>query len=291
MAVISVLIPTRKRGEVLEKSIRSLVDNAANPSRIEIILGIDSDDPATREAIQNNIAPFLQEQSVECRANVFEPLGFANLHQYINTLANSSKGDWLFIWNDDAIMETKDWDNVVDQYDGQFKVLAPQDNHGNHPYAIFPIVPKDWYRLNEHVSQHHANDAWVSHIAYMLDIFQRVDINVLHDRADITGNNDDSVFKNRQSLEGSPDSAGDFGHPDLQQQRVKMTYKIAWFLDRIGQKSDWWQAVLEGKQDPFAKMIYPGGEGIAPPTPHSKPQPAGEATQKVRVDDSTTISL
>ena len=162
-------------------------------------------------------------------------------------------------WNDDGLMKTKNWDNVITEYDGQFKLLAPKDNHEGHPYAIFPIVPIDWFRLMDHLSLNAQNDAWLSHIAYMLDIFERIDIEFIHDRADITGNNDDDTFKNRKYMEGNPSDPNDFGHPDMQQQRVRSAYKIAWFLDVIGQHSDWWDNVVAGNQDPFEKMIWQQG--------------------------------
>ena len=68
-----------------------------------------------------------------------------------------------------------------------------------------------------HLSQNAQNDAWLSHIAYMLDIFERVDFEFIHDRADITGNNNDETFQNRKYMEGNPNDPKDFGHADMQQ--------------------------------------------------------------------------
>ena len=255
--LITVLLPTRGRTELLFKSLKSLFDKAANSKRIELILGIDEDDTDVKAYIEKEIAPWLKAEQIECRANVFKPLGYENLHTYVNTLAQSAQGDWLFFWNDDALMETQDWDNIIDQYNGQFKLLGPKDNHNGHPYAILPIVPRDWFRLMDHLSMNAQNDAWLSHIAYMLDIFERIDVEIVHDRADITGNNDDETFKNRKYMEGNPEDPADFGHIEMQQARVKSAYKIAWFLEKIGQKSEWWDKVVAGEQDPFEKMIWP----------------------------------
>ncbi len=257
--IISILLPSRGRREVLKESILTLIENASNPKRLELLLGLDADDEGVQEYIKDNIAPILKEHQVECRANIFEPLGYENLHTYVNTLASNANGKWLMFWNDDGLMKTKNWDNVITEYDGQFKLLAPKDNHEGHPYAIFPIVPIDWFRLMDHLSLNAQNDAWLSHIAYMLDIFERIDIEFIHDRADITGNNDDDTFKNRKYMEGNPSDPNDFGHPDMQQQRVRSAYKIAWFLDIIGQHSDWWDNVVAGNQDPFEKMIWQQG--------------------------------
>ena len=258
--IITLLLPTRGRTDVLKKSLESLVSKASHTKRIEIILGLDDDDNKVKKYIEDEIAPYLRENKIECRANIFQPLGYENLHTYVNTLAQSATGEWLFFWNDDALMLTEGWDEVITSYNGQFKLLGPKDNHNGHPYAILPIVPKDWFRLMDHLSQNAQNDAWLSHIAYMLDIFERIDVEILHDRADLTGNNDDETFKNRKYMEGNPDDPRDFGHPDMQNQRVRSAYKIAWFLERIGQKSQWWEDVKAGIQDPFAKMQW--GEDV-----------------------------
>ena len=256
-SIISVLLPTRGRREVLKSSLESLISKATDPENVELLLGIDDDDEGAREYIEQEIAPMLREYRVECRANIFKPLGYENLHVYVNTLAGNASGDWLFFWNDDGIMVTDGWDDVIRSYTGQFKLLAPRDNHDGHPYAIFPIVPRDWFTLVDHLSQNAQNDAWLSHIAYMLDIFERIDVEFIHDRADITGNNDDPTFQNRKYMEGNPDDPRDFGHPTMQQARVATAYKIAWFLKKMGKDTSWWDNVVIGKQNPFEKMIFP----------------------------------
>ena len=278
--VISILLPTRGRTDVLFNSIKSLVETASDHKRIELLLGIDDDDVDVRKFIEETIAPYLREKTIECRANVFQPLGYENLHTYVNTLAQSATGDWFFFWNDDALMLTEGWDSVIEGYTGQFKLLGPKDNHNGHPYAILPVVPRDWFRLMDHLSMNAQNDAWLSHIAYMLDIFERIDVEILHDRADLTGNNDDDTFRNRKYMEGNPEDPRDFGHTDMQNARVKTAYKIAWFLEKIGQKSEWWENVQLGKQDPFEKMKW--AEGV---------KGAGQLNAVKKVDDDVVLTL
>jgi hypothetical protein len=257
---ISVILPTRGRTEVLKKSIMTLVDNAKDPQSFEILLGLDEDDNKIIDYIKSDIAPILQTQKIETRANIFKPLGYENLHTYVNTLAGNANGDWIFFWNDDCLMETENWDEVISSYTGEFKLLAPKDNHEGHPYAILPIVPRDWFILIGHLSQNAQNDAWLSHIAYMLDIFERIDVSFIHDRADITGNNNDETFKNRKYMEGNPENPGDFGHPDMQNARVATAHKIAWFMEKTGIGDlTWWNNVKEGKQNPFEKMVWAEG--------------------------------
>lgn len=279
MNKISILLPTRGRREVMLSSVEGLLSKASDPTRVEILLGIDNDDEGIQEFIKENLAPICNKLNVDCKAHVFPPLGYGKLHNYVNTLAAHATGEWLFFWNDDGIMVTEGWDNIIDQYNGQFKLLAPRDNHNGHPYAIFPIVPRDWFVLMGHLSQNAQNDAWLSHIAYMLDIFERIDVEFIHDRADITGNNDDETFQKREYKEGNPNDPEDFAHPDQQKARVQSTYKIAWFLEKIGQPSEWWKKVVAGEVQAFEKMVFP--KNVAG---------AGQLAAK-KVDSEETLSL
>ena len=291
--VISILLPTRGRREMLKRSIDTLISKAAKPERLEILLGIDEDDDGVQEYLKEEVAPMLVKHQVECRANLFKPLGYENLHQYVNHLASTASGEWLFFWNDDGLMVSDDWDLIIDRYRGQFKLLAPTDNHNGHPYAIFPILPRDWFILIEHLSMNAQNDAWLSHIAYMLDIFERIELEFFHDRADMTGNNDDETFRARKYMEGNPEDPRDFGHPQMQEARVRTAHKIAWFLDKIGQKSEWWEAVKAGTQDPFEKMKQNTSATVQGAGQFSANDPTGQEkqTRKTKIDSSAKLVL
>ena len=104
--VISVLLPTRGRRELLKKSVQTLVEKANQKNKLEIIFGIDEDDEGIQDYIKDEMAPYFNKHKVEARANVFKPLGYENLHIYVNTLAGSATGEWLFFWKDDCIMES-----------------------------------------------------------------------------------------------------------------------------------------------------------------------------------------
>ena len=80
---------------------------------------------------------------------------------------------------------------------GEFKLLKIHV-HREHPYSIFPIVPREWYELFGFFSRHQMIDAELSQIAYMLDIMKIVEIYVTHDRHDLTGNNNDLTFQNKK---------------------------------------------------------------------------------------------
>ena len=121
-------------------------------------------------------------------------------------------------------MDTSGWDRQITKHTGEFKLLAVHTHH-DHPYSIFPIVPREWLDTLGYLSPHPLNDAWLSQIAYKLDIWERVPIYVTHDRSDLTGNNNDDTFKERNmsQLEGNPTNPKDFHNPAWIMLRMKET--------------------------------------------------------------------
>ena len=267
---ISILLPTRKRVPLIKRCTESLLDNASDPSKIQLLYGVDDDD---QESID-----FLRDVKHPARSVIkFKRLGYENLHQYNNNLSSYAQGNWIMIFNDDAIMQTKNWDLEVNKFDGQFKLLKVQEQTG-HPYSIFPIVPYDWFRCLDHLSLHGQNDAWLSEIAYMLNIMQEVDIKVLHDRADITGNNDDEVFKARIYKEGSPEKEGDLHHQKMVNSRFADASKLAWFLNKIGQTSLHWKKIVKKEIKPFDNLANKFEE-------YRKDGSVGEGKQNAKTSD------
>ena len=239
---ISILLPTRKRVSQLKKSMDSLLSNAKNPDKIQPLFGVDDDDTETLEFLKTTN---YQNQSVL----KFKRLGYQNLHMYNNSLCAYAQGTWVMFFNDDAIMNTKHWDEIIEA-EKNFNVLRVKEQTG-HPYSIFPIFPWDWFRLLDHISLHGQNDAWISEIAYMLDIMKDVNIEVTHDRADITGNNNDSVFKERVYKEGHPDQEGDLHHVKMWNARTADASKLAWYLEKIGQISLHWKKIVRKEIEPL----------------------------------------
>ena len=189
---ISVLLPTRKRIDSLRRSVESL-QSTCTQSELEFLLFLDDDDTETIEAIE-------RDPIADSKVLLAPRKGYIKLHEYVNSLCEIAEGDWLFLWNDDAIMETHGWDAIVGSFNGQFVVVNPETNHANHPRenCIFPIVPRKWFELLDHFALSNHNDTYVEQIANTLGIRRDVEIRVRHDRADLTGANDDEVYAERQ---------------------------------------------------------------------------------------------
>ena len=156
---ISLLLPTRGRKTALRRSILSTINCADNIDSFQIMIGFDNDDTETIDYFVKELQPELDELGANYQAHVFAPMGYIRLNEYVNGLAKHSNADWLVFWNDDAVMETAGWDTVIASHTGEFKVLAFH-THNDHPYSIFPIVPKEWFELFGYLSPHQISDAW-----------------------------------------------------------------------------------------------------------------------------------
>ena len=107
---IAILLPTRGRTEALDRSLIGLLELADDLDSIQLLLGLDTDDAVGIAHFQNNLQPRLDAMGVDYTAMTFNPMGYGRLNESINELAKNSSADWLFFWNDDAIMETQGWD-------------------------------------------------------------------------------------------------------------------------------------------------------------------------------------
>jgi hypothetical protein len=250
---IAVLLPTRGRTDALSRSVMSLINRAVDSSSVQLLLGFDHDDHEGIEHFQNELEPWLIDKKVNYDAQVFERLGYNRLNEYVNALAVSSDADWLMFWNDDAMMDTAGWDKVISTHTGEFKCLAVH-THNDHPYSIFPIVPREWLDHLGYLSPHQISDAWLSQQAYLLDIFERIPVWVTHDRHDLTGNNNDDTYKNRVMYEGNPSDARDFHNPSWHLRRMQDVDKLSVYMESKNLDISWWNNIKAGKQDPWVKL-------------------------------------
>lgn len=251
---IAVLLATRGRTTILERSIRSLFELAEFPYNIQLMLAFDRDDDIGRTFFTDHIEPWLQDSDFAYTAMLFDPMGYVNLNVYNNKMAEHSDAAWFVVWNDDATMQTQNWDTEILRHRDEFKLLAFH-THRDHPYSIFPILPRKWYELLGYISPHQAQDAWLSQQAYMLDIWERIPVWVEHDRFDLTGNNLDATFQNRRVREGNPSDPLDFHSVQQMDLRHRDCFKLASYLKNVLQQDmSFFENVFKGTQDPWEKL-------------------------------------
>lgn len=252
---IAVLLPTHKRTDALTRCVTSLIDLADNLNSIQFIFGIDNNDSLGMTHFIDVIQPMLDDQDINYAAMEFEPMGYTKLNQYYNKLSEEADADWLFVWCDDAIMQTQGWDSRIAECTGEFKLLKVH-THNEHPYSIFPIIPAKWREITGTYSRHQMIDAEVSQMAYVLNLMKIIEVEVTHDRHDLTGNNkDENVAKpDKIMFEGNPSNPLDFHNPVVTQIRYQDADKISNWLKSQGHDMSFWEGVKAGKQDPWVKL-------------------------------------
>jgi hypothetical protein len=250
---IAVLLPTHKRTDGLSRSIFSLLDRAKNLDSIQFLLGIDNNDDTGINHFVDVIQPRLDALGANYSAIEFEPLGYAGLNRYFDTLASYADADWLFCWSDDAIMETDAWDNHIRQCTGEFKLLKVHA-HNEHPYSIFPIIPAEWRKHLGRLSRHQLIDAEVSQLAYFLDIMKIIDVWVTHDRPDLTGREADETAKQKRYFEGNPSDPRDFHHWSFTQGRQEDLNRLVEYMRQNNLDLTYYDNIVAGRQDPWQRM-------------------------------------
>lgn len=101
-ALISLIVPTRKRPESLRRLLDSLADITARPEALEIVLVVDADDPASLTIAE----PRLSLRHVIAQAG--QTMGGLNMAGY-----EAARGDYLMLLNDDVVARTPAWDEAV----------------------------------------------------------------------------------------------------------------------------------------------------------------------------------
>jgi hypothetical protein len=184
---IAALLPSRGRPASLATSIESLRSLAHQPERVDVLVAADPDDPDTVAAAD------------QCHAAVWvasERYGYSRLHEYINALASMSSARWLLLWNDDAHMLTPGWDERIAE--APAGVLWPRHNGSPH-LNVFPVVHRTVVETLGHFSLSPHCDSWMQDVATAAGIHHKVNIEVLHDRFDLTGGHDDQTYQDAQA--------------------------------------------------------------------------------------------
>ena len=92
---ISILLPTRGRGELSFKSLKTLWENADTNEGIEYLIAVDDDDLESVEYYNKTIVPYTKEQGIDLRVWVVKRLGYKKLNEYLNFLGNKSNGHYM----------------------------------------------------------------------------------------------------------------------------------------------------------------------------------------------------
>jgi glycosyltransferase involved in cell wall biosynthesis len=195
MKKVSVLLPTRGRYEMLVRSLESLTENCSDVNNIEILLAVDTDDTETTDKIAKLI-----EGKDYFKMFFYERKRYRGLHLYINDLCHKATGDSLMIWNDDAIISSKNWDlEIAKLHKENFCVLSLKvenmEDFWNNIGVLFPVIPKKWIEITNIWSPVPGLDSWIDLLSKRLGIQKKLaSVVIHHDRFELTGNNNDETY-------------------------------------------------------------------------------------------------
>ena len=175
-------------------STKSLIEQCHSYENIEILLAVDNDDNETTD----KISEFIKDKSY-IKMYYYERKRYRGLHHYINDLAQKAGDGSLLLWNDDAIMTSKNWDLEILKLHENFIVISPKvenmEDYWKNTGVLFPIIPKKWIDITEIWSPTPGLDSWIDVLSKKLNILHNVDtISILHDRYELTGNNEDETY-------------------------------------------------------------------------------------------------
>jgi glycosyltransferase involved in cell wall biosynthesis len=136
----SLIVPTRQRPDQLRRFLDSLAAATACPRRVEVILVIDEDDPASRAVTQRELI---------VRHVIVPPgltMGRLNTSGY-----QAARGAFLMLLNDDVVARTRGWDQQIrtalDPFVDRVVLVHTNDLLFRDLFCTFPLVSRTYCDL------------------------------------------------------------------------------------------------------------------------------------------------
>ena len=182
--LVSFLLPTRNMPNETLQSLETLINNASTKNKWEVLIAIDSDDEPSLNIIPKIDNLFSRHDFCEYNIIITERQGYFGLNYYYNKLAEMAQGELLFLWNDDVMMKSTHWDNLLKndalKWPDKICFFPIETNildavwHKDlvKTFGIyssgFPIVRKEWLNIVGHLTKDFRNDSyiWYSAVGY-----------------------------------------------------------------------------------------------------------------------------
>ncbi len=163
---ISILLPTRGRPEQAEWLLQSVVATASDPSRLEVVLYVDDDDPASH-GIQ------CEGLSINTIIGPRRPMGGLNTACY-----QRSTGDIIVPLNDDMVIRTFGWDRRIaethESFPDRVYLAYPNDLHAGEMLCSTPILSRKTCEVLTHPFPQVYQGGFIDY--HLMDIFKRLQV-------------------------------------------------------------------------------------------------------------------
>lgn len=177
----SVLMPTRERVDMTVESIDSL-----GKGDFEVLLYVDVDDKQMRDYV------LLEKKYPNVKVYVKERLTYYRFHEMINFLAKKAKGDWLWLWNDDAFVTEGNPFEYLESLDHTKPQVLWYNCRPNNHLNLFPAISRKMYDVQGYFSMSPHCDSWAMDIGNMLGIQEKVPDVWLEHRRDFNSLKDET---------------------------------------------------------------------------------------------------
>jgi hypothetical protein len=186
MIEFSFLLPTRGRPELVNRFFQSILDTTHRIEDIEIVLCLDDDDLAS---------PNITHHQLSIK-KVILPKG-ATMGSLNRACFNASSGRYVMLINDDVIIRTKNWDQIIARiflvFQDDIALIHVNDLLFRERLCTFPILsrracleigicPDDYkkYRIDDHIYDTYNILAHLGHkrIIYLPDVVFEHDMDV-----------------------------------------------------------------------------------------------------------------
>jgi hypothetical protein len=138
----SIILPTRKRTNLLHKILDSIELRTKNLNEVEVFLIFDNDDRETER--------FTKDYKRSWIMPLVRSRGDNLSRDYYNWCLQFTSGNYLWAMNDDAEIETQDWDSIILEKMkpyrvGMGSVSCPHYDFKNQiaPFSYFPIMNRE----------------------------------------------------------------------------------------------------------------------------------------------------
>lgn len=161
--LIGIMIPTRKRVQLLKECLDSFNNKTTEKSIVELLIKMDTDDIETIDFVKNYKSEISIKYIISDRKN-----GYGSLNEYYDSLAEISDSEFLMVFNDDIEMLTEGWEQHFKPYSGKCFVLAVNNKRIKkgewlpifEGYNGNPSIPKEFYLKFGTLSHHPMLDDW-----------------------------------------------------------------------------------------------------------------------------------
>ena len=195
--LVSVLLPTRGRVAHLERSLKSLAETIDQKVRAEIIVRCDDDDLETKR--------WLEAHSKTWSLLLHGPRGqgYADLHLMYDDMCRMSRGQFLFMWNDDNTMQTTGWDLEIAKHasndDYPLYLDTTVYNGPEIHHYVLPIVHRSYWHILGRYSASAHNDTYIYEVLHPFfdRVYRPTNIVVQHHH-EMVANNDRTYLEGKQ---------------------------------------------------------------------------------------------